>query len=182
MSAFPGRKRKRRVLPRLLLVLVLFLAILAGAWFLGVRPYLHNLAVNELSQALNETESQALILQLALPPGKRTIPISEGAVNARLSSYDSDQLQGLHATITPDGMNLTFSAYGLPCTITAVPIASNGTLQVTNVQVQGVLGLIMTNDELTGTLNSNFQTFTAEMHRSVESVTLHNKEVDVVIN
>lgn len=181
-SAFPGRKRKRRVLPRVLLVLVLLLAILASAWFFVARPYLHNLASDELSQALSDTESQALILQLALPPGRRTIPISESVMNARLSNYDNSQLQGLHATITPSGMSLTFTAYGFPCTITATPIASNGTIQVTNVQVQGVLWLIMTNDELTSTLNSNFQNFTTEMHRSVESVTLYNQEVDVVIN
>lgn len=177
----PARKRRRagRIWARLFLVLVLLVAVLAGAWFLGVRPYLHNLVQSELDQALNPPESQMLLAMLALPPGKEVIRGSENSMNLYLSGHDTDQVQNLHMTITPAGLNLSFTAYGQNCAISALPVVTNGQLQVTNVQVQGVLGLIMSNDELTSSLNSNLQSFSAEMTHKITKITLLEHEIDV---
>lgn len=177
----PTRKRRRagRIWARLLLILVLLVAVLVGAWFLGVRPYLHNLAQTQLDQALNPPESQMLLAMLALPPGKEIIRGSENSMNLYLSAHDADPVQNLHMTITPAGLSLSFTVYGQNSTISALPIVNNGQLQVTNVQVQGILGLIMSNDELTSSLNNNLQNFSAEMTHKITKLTLLEHEIDV---
>jgi hypothetical protein len=180
----PTKKRKRggRILARLLLVLILLAAVLAGAWFLGVRPYLHNLAQNQLVQALDDAEGQILLFQNVLPGGRQLVTVDEETINVYLGSHSSSQLQHLHATITPQSFELDFDAYGFHNTIDAVPIASNGLLQVTNVQVQGVLGLIMSSDELTSALDNNFHGFGQQMHRTIGQITLKEHEMDIIIN
>lgn len=176
-----ARKRRRagRVWMSIFLSLVLLLAIVAGVWFLGVRPYLHNLAQTQLDQALAPPESQMLLAMLVLPPGSPVIHGSESAMNLYLSDHETDQVQNLHMAITPANMSLSFTVYGQNCTITVVPIVSNGQIQMTNVQVQGVLALIMSNDELTNALNSNLQTFSAQMTRQIKKITLREQAIDV---
>lgn len=167
------------------LVLLLLLAGLAGAWFIGVRPYLHNLVQQQLDQALNPRESQLLLSMGLVPPGTplpaslRSIQTSESTINTDLSSHDTDQVQNLHMAITPTGMTLTFTAYGQNCSISALPTVTNGLLQVTNVQVQGVLALIMSSDELTSYLNNNLQTFNAQLTHKITKITLLDQEVGV---
>jgi hypothetical protein len=177
----PTRKRRRagRAWGRVLLILVVLLAILSGAWFLGARPYLHNLAQTELIQALDAPESALQLAMLALPPGSQTIHTSENSMNVYLSSHDTDQIQALHMTVLPTGMSLSFTAYGQDCTITALPVVTNGLIQVTNVQVQGVLALIMSSDELTSELNDNLQTFSNGMTHKIAKITLLEHEINV---
>lgn len=174
------RKGKRR--GRGLLAFVLLLGVLVGVWFLGVRPYVHDLAQTQLDQALNGAQSQLLLFQAALPPGRQIIHADEASLNTYLSAHDTDQLQNLHATISPDGVRLDFTAYGFSNTVTAMLIASGGELQVTNVQEQGILGMVMSDDELTSTLNSHFGDIGRQMHRTIEAVTLHQHEIDIQIN
>ena len=182
-TALPAPTRKRRsagrVWARVLLILVLLLAILSAAWFLGVRPYVHNLAQTELDQALSAPESQLQLAMLALPSGPQEIRASENAMNTYLSSHNNDQIQNLHMTILPTGMSLSFTAYGQDCSITALPIVTNGLIQVTNVQVQGVLALIMSSDELTSELNDNLQTFSNGMTHKIAKLTLLDQEIQV---
>src|ERR1700730_18265042 len=73
----PARKRKSggRVLRRMLVSLVLLLAIVAGAWFLGVRPYVHNMVQTQLNQALDGAEGQILLFQTALPQGSQIVNV-----------------------------------------------------------------------------------------------------------
>lgn len=178
----PASKRKGRGGRRALLAVVLLLGVLAGVWFLGVRPYVHNLAQAQLDQALNDAQSQILLFQAALPPGRQIIHADEASLNNYLSAHDTDQLQNLHATISPDGVRLDFTAYGFSNTVTAMLVASGGALQVTNVQEQGILGLVMSSDELTTTLNNHFGDIGRQLHRTIEAVTLHQHEIDIQIN
>ena len=184
LSAPSPTKRRRRggCMRNVLLTLVLLLTVLVGAWFLGVRPYVHDLAQTQLDQALNDAQSQMLLFQAALPPGRQIIRADEASLNVYLSAHDTDQLQNLHATISPDGVRLDFTAYGFSTTITTMLVASGGALQVTNVQEQGVLSLVMSNDELTSTLNSHFGDIGHQMHRTIEAVTLRQHEIDIQIN
>ena len=190
VASFPvARKRRRagRIWASTFLILILLLAALAGVWFLLARPYLHDLAQTELDRALSVPENQILLSMLAIPPG---VPLpanlsvihgTESAMNDYLSKNATDQVQNLQMAITPAGMNLSFTVYGQNCAVSAVPILSNGQIQVTNVQVQGVLGLIMSNDELTQALNSNLQNFSAQMTHKVTKITLLEHEIDVQI-
>lgn len=181
ISAPVKRKRGGRILLRLLLTLILLLAVLAGAWVVGVRPYLHNMVQTQLDQALNSAESQMIVFQIALPPGGQVVHVDENSMNNYLSGRDVSPLQNLHATIAPDGLRLDFSVYNFTCAIIVVPVAVNGGLQVTHVQVQGVLGLVMSSDELTTALNNNFQNFGTQLTRKIQSVTLREHKMDVQI-
>lgn len=168
---------------------VVLIGILVGAWFLGVRPYLHNLAQDQLDQALSVPENQILLSMLAVPPGVplpdplKVIHGTETSMNSYLSDHGSDQVQNLHMTITSAGMSLSFTAYGQNCVISAQPyLDGQGQIQVKNVQVQGVLGLIMSNDELTSALNSNLQNFSTQMTHKVTKITLLDHEIDVQLS
>lgn len=183
----PVRRRGRagRVWLSIFLTLVVLLALAAGAWFAVGRPYLHNLALTQLDQSLSTPENEVLLTMSAIPSGiqlpasLRVVRSTETAMNARLSGYNNDQVQNLHMTITPSGLTLSFSVYGQDCTISALPVLSNGQLQVTNVQVQGLMSLIMTNDELTSALNDNLQRFSLAMTHKIEKLTLLDHEMDV---
>jgi hypothetical protein len=175
------RRRTGRVLSRILLTLLLLLAILAAAWFFAVRPYVHGIVQTQLDQALNGAEGQMILFQAALPAGRQVVHVDEGIINNYLSLHDLSPLQNIHATITPSGLRLDFGAYGFTSDIIVVPVASRGALEVTNVQVQGVLWLVMSDDELTTALNTNFQSFGSQMNRAIRSVTLHNHEMDIQI-
>lgn len=180
--AYPVKRRRGgRIFARFLLVLMLLTAILAAAWIFAVRPYLHDMVQKQVDQALNGAEGQMILFQAALPSGNQVVHVNENAMNNYLSLHNISPLQNLRATITPDGLRLDFSAYGLTSDIIVVPVASGGALEVTNVQVQGVLWLVMSSDELTTALNTNFQSFGHLMSRTIRSITLHEHEMDVQI-
>lgn len=179
---YPTRRRRgRKIFTRLLLVLILLGAILAATWFFAVRPYLNRIVQAQLDQALNGAEGQMILFQAALPAGKQVVHVEEGVINNYLDLHNLSPLQNLHATITPAGLRLDLGAYGFTSDIIVVPVASAGALEVTNVQVQGILWLVMSNDELTTALNTNFQSFGLQMSRAIRSVTLHEHEMDIQI-
>lgn len=175
-------KRQRKWPLRVALVLVILLVVLAGSWFLGVRPYLNNLAKTQLNQALSEAQSEISVLKLTLPTGSAVIPITEANMNSYLSAHASAPLENLHVTIIPTAIRLDFKVYGFSCTVLAVPIPLHGVLQVTNVQIQGLLGLALSSDELTTLLNNSLQSISHEINRSVDGVTLHNQVMDLQIH
>jgi len=181
-GAAPRRRRGGRILWRLLLSLIILFAIFGGIWFFGVRPYIHELAQTQLDQALNEVETQVKILQLALPPGSQVLHISESTFNDYLKTHETSQLQDLHMTVMPEGLQLDFQAYGFSSTILAMPVARSNILQVENVRVQGVLGLVMSNDELTPILNQHLQAISGQAHRNVQKVTLQAHQIDIQIS
>jgi hypothetical protein len=185
----PRKRRRRAGCLWTVISLLVLLGLLVGAWFLGVRPYLHNLAQQQLDQALSGPENQILLSMLAIPPGVplpdqlKVIRGTETSMNSYLSDHTSDQVQNMHMTITPSGMSLSFTAYGQNCVVSALPVlASNGEIQVTNVQVQGVLSFIMSNDELASALNANLQNFSTQMTHKVTKITLLDHEIDVQLS
>jgi hypothetical protein len=184
LSAPTSVRRKRRggCVRNVLLTFVLLVAVVVGGWFLVGRPYVHGLAQTQLDQALTAAQAQILLFQSVLPPGPQIIRADESSLNNYLSAHDTDQLRNLHATISPDGIRLDFTAYGFSNTVTAMLVASGGALQVTNVQEQGVLGLVMSSDELTTALNSHFGDIGREMHRTINAVTLRQAEIDIQIS
>jgi hypothetical protein len=101
-----------------------------------------------------------------LIPAGTTIPINEDAINNLLvlNLNPSSPVQQPQTRITTQNITLSFQfettilsqRYGFPISISMVPTAENGKLVAKNVQVNGILGLVMSPDELTGILNKHF--------------------------
>lgn len=172
-----AKSRRGGCLPKILITLVILAIVVAGGWFIGLRPYLHSLAQNQIDQELSSSIDQ--IIPVPLPVN--TLTVTETAINNLfvLNHAPADPVQNMHLTITPGNVQLDFQAYGFPCSVSGILTASNGKPVITNVAIQGVLGLIMSPDELTTILNNHLSDAQARLHRSINSVTLKEHEIDL---
>jgi hypothetical protein len=149
-----------------------------GGWFIGLRPYLHSLAQNQIDQELSNSVDQIL----PIPPVINNITVTETVINNLfvLNHSPSDPVQNMHITVTPAGLQLDFQAYGFSSTISGNLTTSNGVPMVTNVGIQGVVGLIMSPDELTTILNTHLSDAQSRLHRSITSITLKEHAIDLI--
>jgi hypothetical protein len=176
------KNRFMRVLLILLTALLIIVLVLVAGWFVALRPYLHGVAQNQIngvfSSAINQINPIEAVAISVIPA---PVVINETVANTfiALNSTQSDPIQQVHVTITPNGLRLDFQAYGFASTITGVPQAVNGQLVMTNVTVQGIISLIMSPDELTTTLNANLQRVASTLQRSVSGVVLKDHEMDI---
>lgn len=174
----PSKPRRRLgCLPKILITLVILLALVAGGWFIGLRPYLHSLAQNQIDQELANSIDQII----PLPPPINTLTVMDTTINNLivLNHAPSDPVQNAHLTITSGGLKLDFQAYGFSCSVTGNLVASNGKSMVTNVAIQGIVGLIMSPDELTTILNNRLSDAQSRLHRVINAITLKNHEIDL---
>jgi len=181
------RRRKRRWPLRVLITLVVLAVLLVGGWFLAGRPMLHSIAQNQLDQVL----SNGVDMIVPIPPQVSSLPVSENLLNnlITLNHAPSDAVQNAVAHIAPPvlanngsytgGVQLDFQLYGFACSITAIPVASNGQIVMTHVQVNGILSWVMSPDEMTALLNAHLQDAVARIHRQVVGITLKNQEVGI---
>jgi len=176
-----SRRRRGGCLKVFLVVLLLLLVAAGLGWFFGLRPYLHTFAQSQIDLVLSDAVNQIPVTVLALPPGNLTV--QENAINNLivLNSAPSDPVQHVHMTITPQVVRLDFVVYGFACDVTGVPVASNGNIIITNVNVEGFVALIMSPDELTAVINSHLADARARLQHSITGVTLKNHELDLVI-
>lgn len=181
--------RKRRWPMWVLIILGILVVLIVGGWFLVARPILHNYAQDQLNQQL----TNSLDLILPAPPVLGSLRATQTMVNNLLvlNHAPSDPVQNAVSHISPPviavdgsytgGVQLSFTLYGFSCSIAGIPVASNGNLVVTHVQVSGVLSWIMSSDELTTLLNSRLQEVSTRLHRSITAVTIKNQEIDITL-
>ena len=180
----PTRPR-RRSLSRVLLHYASMLLILGVGWFVGLRPYLHGLAQNQIDEVLSNAVTQLdLVLIPGISFGPLSLPVTERTVNNLFVLYasPSDPVQHMHMQITPGGLRVDFQAYGFACAVTAIPLASKGQLAVTYVTVEGIASLIMSSDEMASILNAHLRDARAKLHRNVVGVILKEHEMDIVLS
>lgn len=178
----PKRKRRGRgCLIGFLVTLIIVVVVVTGGWFLLLRPYLHNLAANQLSSVLTNGINQIPLAAAVLPP--QVLPIQQNTLNNLivLETAPSDPVQHMQVSITPSIMTVNFQVYGFGCTITGLPAAQNGRLVVTNVNVQGVASLIMSSDELTSLLDQKLSEAQTRLFHPILKVQLKNQELDLTI-
>jgi hypothetical protein len=181
--------RKRRWPKRVAISLVLLVVLIVGGWFLAARPILHAYAQSQLDQVITSNEG----LILPVPPLISVLPpASEAMIDALIAqNASSSPLQNAVVHIAPPvfasdgsytgGVQLTFQLYGFPCSVTAIPQASNGELVVTHLQVSGIISWVVSADELTADLNSQFQEITVRLQRSISAVTINNGEIEITL-
>lgn len=186
-SSAPLAPRKRRWPRRTLISLLVIVVLVVGGWFVVARPILHSYAQSQIDQEI----SSDLDNVLPVPPPIDTIPAHEAQINNLivLNTSSGGPVQNGVVHISPPtfasdgsytgGVQFTFTLYGFACSITAIPQASNGDIIVTHMQVSGIIGLIMSADELTSDLNTQLQAVKSHLLRSISSVTLKSGEIDI---
>jgi hypothetical protein len=189
VSASTRRKRKWPL--RLLITLIILVVLLTGGWFFAGRPILHSVAQNQFDQLLASQINTILPLPVAVTS---SLPITENQLNnlITLNHAPSDPVQHAVAHVAPPliasdgsytgGVELDFQLFGFACSIKGIPVASNGQIVMTQVQVGGILSLVMSPDEMTTLLNGHLHDAFANLHRQVTSITLKNQEVDVLLS
>lgn len=179
-TAVPAQ-RKRRWPLRLLITLIILIVLLAGGWIFAGRPILHSVAQNQFDQLIG---SQINLL-VPLPPSvTSSLAVTETGLNnlITLNHAPSDPVQNAVAHITPAGVELDFQLFGFGCSIKGIPVVSNGQVVMTQVQVSGILSLVMSSDEMTTLLNGHLRDAFARLHRQATNVILKNQELDIQLS
>lgn len=178
----PRKKRRGRgCLAGCLVTLLVLVLLLVGAWFVVLRPYLHNLATTQISNTLDNGISQ-IPAQVALTPPS-VFAVQENTLNNLivLETAPSDPVQHMQMQITPTGVTINFQVYGIGNTVTGIPAAQNGHLVVTNVNVQGPATLIMSSSELTTLLDQKLAQAQTKLNHPITAVQLKNQEIDLTL-
>lgn len=180
-------RRKRKWPLRLLIILLVLIVLLTAGWFFVGRPVLHSVAQNQFDQLIG-SQINAI---LPLPTAITSLAVTENEMNnlITLNHAPSDPVQNAVAHISPPviasdgsftgGLELDFQLYGFPCAIKGIPVASNGQILMTHVQVTGILGLIMSPDEMTTLLNGHIHDAFVRLHRQAAGITFKNQEIDI---
>src|SRR5579859_6789594 len=189
-AAIPTR-RKRRWPLRLLITLIILIVLLAGGWIFAGRPILHSVAQNQFDQLI----ARQINLLVPLPPAvTSSLTVTETGLNnlITLNSAPSDPVHNAVAHIAPavvasdgsytGGVELDFQLFGFSCSIKGIPIASNGQIVVTRVQVSGILSLVMSPDEMTTLLNGHLRDALARLGREATNVVLKNQALDIQLS
>ena len=187
-STRPRRRRGGCLIGCLVTLLILAILVLGG-WIFALRPYLHQLAQNQIDLALTNAVDQIPPTAALSPAG--IVAVHENAVNNLivLNSAPSDPVQNVHLIITPSDIELDFQmqasigtqTFSVPGSVTAVPQVSNGQLVVTQVQVSPIIALVMSPDELTTLMDSYLADAQARFRHPIEGVLLKNHELDLVV-
>ena len=180
-APLPIRRRKTS-LTRVLVSHTLMALVLVAGWFVGLRPYLHELVQKQIDGVLSNAVDQ--IDRVPISPGPLSIPLVEMTINNLIILYSapSDPVQHMKMQITPRALRVDFQVYGYTCDITLVPAVSSGQLIVGHVTVEGIVALIMSSDEITSIVNAHLRDARAKIRRNVVGVILKNHVMDLTLN
>ncbi len=180
----PRRRRRRGgCLAVCLTTLILLVLIVGGLWFLVLRPYAHDTAIKQMDNAMAAAVNQIPTAQEThIPPGA-TLPVRQLVLNNLLvlNIAPSGPVQNTNMQITPAGVRLDFTLYGQLCTITTVPQAQNGKLVATHVTVSGIVGLVVSPDDITALLNRHLADAQARLNHPITGIRLMEQEMDLTL-
>jgi hypothetical protein len=177
----PARKsRLRGCLLYSVTIIVVLLLLLVGAWFVILRPYANGMAQTQLNNALAQAVDN-IPSEVALLPSGGTVPISDNTLNLLLSdqSSSSNIVQNPNITISPQNVVFKFQVFGFDCSVTSVPIASNGKIILTDVTLSGIAGVVISADEITNIVNNHLVDAVTRINHSITKVTLKEHEIDL---
>ncbi|WP_220194311.1 zinc ribbon domain-containing protein [Ktedonospora formicarum] len=182
------RRRRRGWALGCLSVLVLLVLLLAGAWTFIVRPYVHDMALQQLDRAMSQSVNRVPDLSNTndltgipgLPIGINVpIPpqtISQDTLNNMvvLNLPQNGPVQNPNTQITLDKVRLSFSTYGFTSAISTLPTVQNGKLVATNVSLEGPIALILSPDDISTLMDKYFAKAQKKLNRQIKSITLNN--------
>ena len=144
------RKHSRRRWMRALLILTVGWSVLISSWFLGVRPVFHQQALVQLDTAWSGAETQASSYLENLPRGQQqTLVLSDRLLSDALNTFDAHAAHHWQVSVTPANIRLSFALFGQMGLVTAMlNVSQNNDIQVIQVQAQGMLALVLSDDEL----------------------------------
>jgi len=183
VNTFPGSQKRRRepsgCFVWAVAIPVLLLIGLSIGWFGVIRPSVHNIAEAKLNTALDRTE-ESIPPPFLFIPGM-VVPIQEHTITEILvlNLASSSPIKNLVTHITPSNVRLDFQVYGFPCSISAVPRVDNGHLVVSNVNIEGMLSLVMSSDEMTTLLNRHLIDAQTRFQHPVTNVRLKDQQMDL---
>ena len=174
----PTRKRKGLgCLIGFLSLLILLVLIIGAAFFFFARPY----AQSQLDQAMGDAVDEIPGTVMLLPAG----PIEVGnsfitnLIASKLSSQDP--VKNPRATITQNGVQIQLEVLGQTCSIQGKPQLVNGQLKASNVQIGGLLGLLISPDEATSMLNKHLADAQAKLKHPIQSIQLQNGKMTILL-
>ncbi|HLG64773.1 MAG TPA: hypothetical protein VKY19_22725 [Ktedonosporobacter sp.] len=164
-----------------LTTLVILLVLAVAGWFLLLRPYLHDIAQTQLDHALSSAIDQMPPQVALLPPGP--LQVQENSINNLivLNLAPSNPVQKPNTTINANGVRVAFELFGLPCAISGMPTVTNGRLVASHVTVEGIIGLIMSPEEMTALLNKHLADAQNRLKHQILNVRLNDHEMDLVL-
>ena len=182
-STQPAKPKRRRRVGGCLLgafgLLAIIIIGLGAVWAFVVRPTLHNLAVQQINSTLSQAVNQIPPVVSPIPPPPVTI--SQNTLNdlITLNTAPSDPVQHATAQITSNNVRFDFQIYGQPCSITGVPQAQGSKLVVTNVTISGLIGLILSPDDITSIFNQHLADAQARLNHQVVGVQLADQQMTI---
>jgi len=179
----PRRRNRAGCVLGCLGVLLVLILLLGATWIFALRPYVHDMAVTQMDNAMTNAVNQIPPIGLPIPPGT-TLPVSEGVINTALTANvsASDPVQNPIVQITSNQVLLDFKLYGQDCTITTVPQMQDGKLVATNVTVSGIISLFLSPKDITTLLNSHVEDAQARINHRITQVHLADQEIDVTVS
>jgi len=172
---------RRHFLRGCLTALVIPLLLVGAGWFLLLRPYLHDIAQTQLDRALSAAVDQMPPQIALLPAGP--LQVQENSINNLivLNLAPSNPVQKPNTTINADGVRVAFELFGLPCAISGMPTVTNGRLTASHVTVEGIVGLVMSPEEMTTLLNKHLADAQNRLKHQILNVRLNDHEMDLVL-
>ena len=169
----------RSCLVWVLAIAILLVIGLTISWFSVIRPSLHAMAEEEINTALDRIEGNIPPPFLFIPG--MIIPVHEQTLTELLARNleQPSPIKNLVAYITPSKARLDFQVYGFPCSVSVVPQVTNGHLVVTNANVEGIINLVMSPDEITTLLDTHLTHAQELFQHSVSNVQLKDQEMDL---
>ncbi len=163
--------------------LIVVLLLLGVASVFVLRPYIHNLAVAQMDNAMTSAVNGIPPIGVPIPPGT-TVPIAQDTLNGVIANnvMDSSVVQNINVQITQEQVLINFEIYGQDCAITSVPQMQNGKLVATHVTVSGVASLVLSPAEISTLLNSHIEDMQTRINHRVTNIHLADQEIDVTFS
>jgi hypothetical protein len=199
-GATPHRPRKPRSLGgcflRLIAVLVLLFAALAGLWVFALQPYIHETVKSKLNDAMTEAVNQIPVIPPQvrppfLPPNSITLPpITENLLQTlmKLGISPSEPVKDPVVHINEQGVRLEFSIhpnflpFGFPCAVSFLPILDEqGNVVVRNVKLEGIASLGISPDDLANLLNQHISDAMKKLNNPISRIDLHQGEIVITL-